>query len=209
MKINKSYFKNQNGQVSKLLLVLAAIVLVAAIIVYLVMKMAERPSKPATSVTPPVVLPVYEKQLGDIRFIFISALDKGSLLKASEVKNNKYGSSQKDLAVSNTGAKFIQVTVGAQNKGTMNTANNVWNIENIVDSEGREFIPSEGYSVNPWIPAESSCGELLKPAFDPTPCVKIYEVSKASTGFKIRIESGKENSTTGKAETFLLDIIVK
>jgi hypothetical protein len=47
----------------------------------------------------------------------------------------------------------------------------------------------------------------LKPAFDPTPCVKIYEVSKKSTGFKIRVQTTIGNST--KKDSFLLDLIVK
>jgi hypothetical protein len=64
---------------------------------------------------------------------------------------------------------------------------------------------------NPWLPKPNLCGELLKPAFDPTPCTKIYEVSKESTGFKIRIEAGKNNKpiSSGSNNSFLLDLIVK
>lgn len=202
------------GQVSRLLLVLAVIILVAVIIVYLVMRMAEKPPKPVAPTTPTVPLPVYEHKLGNIRFVFESALDKGGVLKASDIKNSQYNLDyQKDFVIDNSGAKFIQVTVGAQNEGTENTPQGAWTIENIVDSEGRNFVPLEGYNVNPWLPVPNPCGALLKPAFDPTPCTKIYEVSKESTGLKIRIESGKDNTSSGissgKADMFLLDLIVK
>jgi hypothetical protein len=207
-------FNKSSGQASRLLLVLAVIVLVAVIIVYLVMKMAEKPPEPTVPTTPTIPLPVYEQTLGNIRFVFESAIDKGSVLKASDIKNSQYNSSyQKDLSVSNTGAKFIQVTIGAQNKGTENTEQNAWDIENIVDSQGRNFVPLEGYTVSPWLPNPDLCGTLLKPAFDPTPCVKIYEVSKESTGLKIRVETGKDNSannlSSGKIDSFLIDLIVK
>lgn len=206
---NKIIFDSQSGQASKLLLVLAIVVLVAAILTFLIMRMAEPPVKPAPIEEPGVELPVYEKQLGNIRFKYISALDRGGVLRLSEVLNPQY-SSQKELT---TGEKFIQVTIGAQNMGTFNTEPNAWGIENLVDSDNREFVPLEGYSVGPWLPKENFCGALLKPAFDPAPCTKIYEVSKNSTGFKIRIETGKDNSannfSSGKIDSFLLDLIVK
>ena len=166
MEINK-----ESGQVARLLLVLAIIIFVAAIITFLILRMAEKPPAPAKQQTgTPIVLPVYEQQLGNIRFVFESAIDEGAVLKASDITNSQYSSySLKDLAVSNPGAKFIQVTIGAQNKGTENTEQNAWTIENIVDSQGRNFDPVEGYQVNPWLPNPDLCGALLKPAFDPTP----------------------------------------
>jgi hypothetical protein len=208
-------FNKERGQVSRLLLVLAIIVLVAAVIVYLVMKMAEKPPAPISNdPINTIPLPVYEQQLGSIRFIFESALDRGGVLRASEIINSQYNSSyQKDFLVSNSGAKLIQVTVGAQNKGTKNTEQNAWTIENIVDSQGREFVPLDVYATAPWLPNPNLCGVLLKPAFDPTPCIKIYEVSKASTGLKIRVETGKDNTannfSAGKLDVFLLDLIIK
>ena len=93
-------------------------------------------------------MPVYEQTLGNIRFVFESAIDKGDVLKALRYyKQPIYFILQKDLSVDNTGAKFIQVTVGAQNMGTENTEQNAWDIENIVDSQGRNFVPVEGYTV--------------------------------------------------------------
>jgi len=215
MKINKKSLApgrtgGQAGQASRLLLVLAVVVLVAVILTFLIMRMAQRPPEPTAPPVTEVPLPVYEKTLGNIRFVFESAIDRGKVLKASDIRNPLYvSSSQKDLT---TGEKFIQVTIGAQNKGTTNTDLNAWNIENIVDSEGRNFVPFEGYAVSPWLPNPDMCGALLKPAFNPTECIKIYEVSKESTGLKIRVEAGKDSSannySSGKRDSFLIDLIV-
>jgi hypothetical protein len=203
-------FNKSSGQASRLLLVLAIVVLVAVVITFLVMKMAEKPAKPITPVTPVVPLPVYEQTLGNIRFVFESSINRGNILRASEIINSQYTSNQKNYT---TGEKFIQVTIGAQNIGTENTEQRAWDIENIIDSKNREFIPLEGYEITPWLPNPDLCGALLKPAFDPTPCVKIYEVSKESTGLKIRIETGKDNKannlSSDKIDSFLIDLIVK
>ena len=206
--------KNQKGQASRLLLVLAVVVFVAVIITYLIMRMAERPPSPNIPTDPIEPQPIYEVQLGNIVFNFQSALDRGGVLRTSEVINNIYASSYlKNLTISNPGAKFIQVTIGAQNKGTQNTENGAWGIENIVDSEGRNFQPSEGYTVAPWLPNPDFCGTLLKPAFDPVPCVKIYEVSKESTDLKIRVITGVGNTSSslssGKIDSALIDLIIK
>lgn len=215
MKFNKSSgLSAQRGQASRLLLVLAVIVLVAVVITFLIMRMAEKPPNPAPGPGPEVSLPVYEATLGDIRFVFESAIDKGNILKVSDIKNSQYTySSQKDLSVSNSGAKFIKVTIGAQNMGTVNTEQKSWDIEDIVDSEGRHFVPLEGYIISPWLPNTDLCGTLLKPAFDPTPCTKIYEVSKQSSGFKIKVETGIGNSasnfSSGKIDSALINLIVK
>jgi len=207
-------FNKELGQASRLLLSLAIVIFVAIVITFLIMKMAEKPARPVVTETPAVPLPVYEKQLGDIRFIFESALDKGNVLRASQIVNKQYSSSnQKDLSISNTGAKFIQVTIGAQNKGIENTDQNAWDLGNIIDSEGRNFVPLISHNANPWLPNPNLCGTLLKPAFDPTPCTKIYEVSKESKGLKIVVETGINNSASNlsskKTMSFLLDLIVK
>ncbi len=208
MKFN---FNKSSGQASRLLLVMAIIILVAVAIVYLVMQMAEKPPAPKPIQGPVVVLPFYEKQLGDVRFVFESAIDRGNILRASEIRNSQYNSSyQKDYS---TTEKFIQVTMGAQNEGTQNIELNSWDIQNIVDSQGRNFEPLDGYAITPWLPENNQCGALLKPAFDPTPCTKIYEVSKESTGLKIRVITGKDNTASNlssdKTDSFLIDLIVK
>jgi len=202
-------FDKSSGQVSRLLLVLAIVVLVAVIITFLILKMAEKPPSPNTPTTHTIPLPVYEQKLGNIRFVYMSAIDKGNLLKASDI-TKKVSSTQKDYP---TGEKFIQVTIGAQNIGKENIEKNAWDIENIVDSEGREFVPTEGSAIKPWLPDPDLCGALLKPNFDPIPCTKIYEVAKSSSGFKIRIETGIDNKPSNlsshKIDSFLLDLIVK
>jgi hypothetical protein len=204
----KFQFNKSSGQVSRLLLVLAIVILVAAVIVYLVMKMADKPSKPVETETP-VVVPIYEQTLGNIKFIFESSINHGPTLFSSQVKNSVYTSYQKDLT---TTENFIEVKIGAQNIGKSNIEERAWDIENIIDSEGREFVPIDDYSVTPWLPTTNLCGSLLKPAFDPTPCIKIYEVSKKSTGLKIRVLTGKENNpnnlSSDKADSALIDLIV-
>lgn len=190
-------FNKSSGQVSRLLLVLAIVVLVAAVITFLVIRMAEKPTKPAgPTPTPTVPLPVYEQVLDNIRFVYESAINRGNVLKATDAINKQYYSLQ-DL---HSNEKIIQVTVGAQNKGIDKTSSNAWNIENIVDSEGRNYEDIDNIT-GPWLPNPNFCGAVLKPDFDPLPCTKIYEVSKESTGLKIRVEAGKDST--------LLDLIVK
>lgn len=199
-------FNKSSGQASRLLLVLAVVILVAAVITYLIIRMAEKPPNANVNNEPVAPQPVYEATLGDIRFIFESAIDMGSVLRGSQSNNPAY---QKDMA---TTEKYIKVTIGAQNKGKSNTQEQAWNIENIVDSEGRNFVPMPDYAISPWISELSSCGALLKPEFNPISCVKIYEVSKVSTGLKIRVISGKNNSSSTTSNDRLeamIDLIVK
>jgi len=207
-------FNKSSGQVSRLLLVLAVVVLVAVIITYLVMKMAEAPTPPVEPVTEEIPLPDYEETLDNIEFIFESAIDRGDTLRVSEIINKNYTSAnQKDLKISNSGARYIQVTIGAKNIGTLNTDKGSWDIENIVDSEGRNFVPVNDYTIQPWLTNNDTCGALLKPAFDPTPCTKIYEVSKESTELKVRVRTGVNNTaqnfSSGKIKEYLIDLIVK
>lgn len=187
----QSNTNKSSGQASRTLLIIAIIVLVAVVITYSAMRYAEK--KPAApSPGPTVPQPVYEATLGDIRFVFQEARDFGSTLKGSQSKNPQW---QQDLK---TTERFVKVTVGAQNKGKENTKHGGWDIENIVDSEGRNYVPASG--VDSWLPEKNTCGELLKPEFAPTSCTKIYEVSKVSTGLKIRVKAGSAAA--------LLDLIV-
>ncbi|MBI2054391.1 MAG: hypothetical protein HYT36_03650 [Candidatus Staskawiczbacteria bacterium] len=180
------------GQVSRTLLILAVIILVAVAISYSVIKIAERPPK-APDTTEKIHKPVYDETLAEIRFIFQEAKDYGGVLKGSQSRNPQW---QQDLE---TTERFIRVTVAAQNKGKENTKNGNWDIENIVDSEGRNYIP---ISADQWMPEKNRCGEMLKPEFEPVPCSKYYEVSKISTGLKIRVENKQ------KGANILLDLIV-
>ncbi|HCC59986.1 MAG: hypothetical protein A2402_02135 [Candidatus Staskawiczbacteria bacterium RIFOXYC1_FULL_37_43] len=196
------------GQVSKLLLVLAIIVLVAVVITYLVMRMATPPPKPNPNPEPTELQPVYSQTLGNIGFTFRSTIDMGNVLRAQDSLSSTGW--QKDLA---TTERFIKVTIGAQNQGKENIQERSWDIGNIVDSEGRIYEPLEGYTISPWLPENNGCQALLKPAFEPVLCTKIYEVSKKSTGLKVNVIAGKDNLannfSSDKVDTALIDLILK
>lgn len=198
----------QKGQASRLLLVLAIIVLVAVIITYLILRMAEKPPKPEPPETSTVPQPVYEKTLGNIKFTFANAVNMGSVLRAEDALRNTGW--QQNLT---TTEKFIKVTIGAQNIGKENIEERSWDLGNIIDSEGRIFLPLEGYTVASWLSDPNLCSTLLKPAFQPTPCSKIYEVSKKSTGLKVFVATGQGNTqnnfSSGKVDEALIDLIFK
>ena len=204
-------FNKDSGQAAKLLLVLAVVILVAIVITFLVIKMAEKPAEPVVTEEPAVPLPVYEQDLGNIKFIFISARDLGKTLKSTDAVNDVY-SSQKDVT---TKEKFIEVNIGAKNMGKENIENAAWSIGNIIDSEGRNFEALDDYKVNAWLPTINLCGSLLKPAFNPTSCIKMYEVAEKSNlaELKIEVKTGKDNAPTnysaGKIDTALIDLIVR
>lgn len=190
MKINYS-----SGAVSKLLLFLAVAILVVIIVVFIVINMVGG-KKPADTksetenpenVEPPK--PVYEATMQDVKFIFQEAENLGSILKAKTTY-------EQDLK---TTEKFIKITVGAQNKGKNNLAQYAWDMGNIVDSEGRVFIPYDKAYF--FLPKPDLCGAILKPEFLAVPCVKIYEVSKLSKDLKIEV---KVNDP--KKEATFLDI---
>ena len=176
-------FKNINkssGQVARTLLVLAIIVLIAIIIAYIVIRKGEKPlpPPPTNGGTPQ---PVYEEVIGNIKFIFQDAINKGKVFSGSQ---SRYPEWQKDL---NTKEKFFEVVVGAQNIGKENIVANMWDIGDIIDNEGRRFVPL-GEEVRNWLAEENPCGTLLKPGFSPTPCKKIYEVAEISEQLPLKIE---------------------
>lgn len=197
--------RSEAGQVSRLLLVLAIIILVAIVITYVVLKSTENAPKPVNqNPVNTIPQPVYEQRLGDIKFVFQQAVDFGGALKGSQSRNPAW---QKDVT---TTARFIKVTIGAQNGGDQNIKEQVWDLGNIVDSEGRSFTPTQ-YSIDSWLPSPNLCGTLLKPAFDPTPCVKFYEVSKISKGLRIEVVANHKVGNeypSGKKDTALIDLIV-
>lgn len=170
------------------------------------MKATSAPPKPIVedSTGPKVV---YEAVLGDIKFTFIEARDMGKILAGLK---SRYPDWQKDLV---TTEKFIIVTIGAQNKGKENIPERVWDIGNIIDSEGRNYVPLDQLA-DAWQPDPNLCSALLKPEFAALPCVKIYEVSRISTGLKIVVSSFKKESATDYStddknkETALIDLIV-
>lgn len=194
-KINK-----QRGQISRILIILIVVILVLIVVAYGVVKfVASKKPQPQTTENQPEVVepppppkPVYDVTLGDIKFTLKGSQDLGNVLKSL----NSY---DKDLA---TTEKFIRVVVGAQNKGKNNIPAQSWDIGNIVDSEGRNFV-SINDKVYQWLPKPDLCGTLLKPEFSPTPCVKYYEVSRASTNLKVVVKI-----TNPKKEESFIDLIL-
>ena len=217
-------FNKSSGQVSRLFLVLGIVILVAVIIVYLVMKMVTPAPKPVVSLPTATGTPslVFQKQVGDIQFVFQNGVDKGTVITTAQIVNTQIVpqfESNQNAPVSNlvasSGGKYIQVTVGAQNEGLGNIDQGSWDIGNVVDSQGRNFIPLDATIDAPWISANNGCGALLLPALDPVPCTKIYEISNKSTGLKITVEN-LEKSTKNAAQvktkivnSALIDITVK
>ena len=170
----------QKGAISRIILIGGAFILVVIIIIIVLLAVRSGSSKKNQNNSGGAVvepsLPVYEKQIGDINFTLDSSEDLGNILKAQ----NQY---QKDVT---TTERFIQVVIGAQNKGKMATGPYNWDLGNIVDSDGRIF-PNVNNAASSYLPNPNPCGLSLKPEFYPVSCTKIYEVSKISKGLKIEI----------------------
>lgn len=192
-------FKNINkssGQIAKTLLALAIIVLVALVVAYIVVNRT-RPKPEPLPGPEPEVLPVYETTVGNVRFLFLEATDKGSIL----LGKNSRSDYQNDMKSTE---RFIEVVVGAQNMGKENTPDMIWSLGDIVDNQGRSYIASID-EVRNWLPEKELCGSILKPSFEPTPCTKIYEVAKVAEGLKIEVLVFKKSYSQEK-DTALIDI---
>ena len=196
----KNILKNQSGQISKVLIIVAAAVLVIIVVIFGITRIVsvrknnnqEKNNSPENTTEQEAPKPIYETQIGDLKFIFQSSADLGNFLPAKV-------SYEKDLT---TTERFIKVTVAAQNKGKNNLAQNSWSLGNIIDQDGRNFtVYNQAYN---WLPKPDLCGAVLKPEFEPIPCVRIYEVSKESTGLKIQVISSGQG--VGKKQTALLDL---
>lgn len=189
----------QIGQVSRMLLVLMVVIFILIVAVYLVLRFAEntkvQDSQQNILNEPPK--PVYDKTLGNVKFSFVSAKDMGNFLKAQTAYQNDV----------RTTDKFIMVTVSAQNKGKTNLTQYSWEVGDLIDSEGRSFV-SINQKAYYFLPKADLCGSLLKPEFEPTPCVKLYEVSKNSEKFKVEIIY-QPNSSKKEKQQDVLDIIVR
>ena len=183
-----------------MLLILGVALLIVIVVIFVVIKTmavknANDPNASPSITETPIPTPVYEAQLGDIKFIVMSAQDLGSVLKNPR-------SSDYDIT---TTEKFIKVIIGAQNKAKVNTTRGAWEIGNIVDAEGRNFISINDQAYD-FVPRPNPCGESLKPEFEPVACVKLYEVSKASTNLKVMISFIPQG---GEREDAFLDLIVR
>jgi hypothetical protein len=188
MKINYS-----SGAVSKLLLFLAVAILVIIIIVFIVLKMTSgKKANPANTnnqttenQVPEPPKSVFDTTLGEVKFTLQDVRDLGSVLRAK----NDY---EADVT---TTERFIQVTVGAENTGKNNLDQYVWDLGNIVDSDGRNFLPDQrAYS---FLPKPDRCGAILKPAFKAIPCIKVYEVSRLSKNLKIEVKVNQAKKLSG------------
>lgn len=196
--------QRSKGAVSSILLVLAIILIVVIVVVFVVITIASNrnnnnnnpgnPNEPQGPPEPPK--PVYETNIGDIRFVFQSAVNLGSILVSKDLRY------QQNIT---TTEKFIRVIIGAQNKGKLNIPKNSWDIGNIIDADGKNFVSinDQAYA---FLPQPSSCGNLLKPDFEPTPCLKLYEVAKTSKKLKIEVNYLDPNST--KKQTAIIDLDV-
>lgn len=180
------------GQGSKKYLLLLggiAVIVIITIVVSGVIVM------PVTPVTPPQEEPeeesgpVFEVEIGDIRFKLENAKDRGEVLESPR-DQNPYAAQVPDLT---TKEKFIEVTISAENIGKENLQTGAWDVKELIDGEERRF--SYSAATNPWIPKESNCGALLKPGFSPTLCTKIYEAAKISNDLKVRIFSKQQTKT--------------
>lgn len=195
--------QTSSGKVSTILLVLGAMLIVLIVGIFIFLRInalknsadSQNNSNDQTQNEPPK--PVYETQIGDVRFVFLSAIDKGSVLQS---QNSGY---QQPLT---TTERFIQVTVGAQNKGKVNLQQGSWDIGNIVDSEGRNFVSINNQAYF-YLPLSNACQNLLKPEFQPSPCIKLYEVSRESKGLKIQVMTSGPGVSKGSEE--LLDLLIQ
>ncbi|MSU54747.1 MAG: hypothetical protein EXS48_02885 [Candidatus Staskawiczbacteria bacterium] len=194
-KINKS-----KGSISTVFLIFGAVLFVVIVIVFVIITVnAKKNSTDQADVPVEPVGPVYEKQIGDVQFTFRSAQNIGSVLESS---NTRY---QPDLV---TTERFIKVIIGAKNKGLLNVKKDTWDIGNIVDSEGRNFVAvGQDYRNSYLADSSNLCGVLLKPEFELINCVKYYEVSKKSTGLKVEIYTSTD-ARSKKKESGFLDLIV-
>lgn len=187
--------KNRNkslGEIPKGVLILGAIIIIIVVIaiIFWGIRKTARTSPQLEASPTPTPMPVYEVVLGNVKFNFIETEDLGNVLKG---KDSIYPDWQKDLT---TTERFIKVVIGATNIGKEYVKEYSWDVGEMIDKEGRKFYPVK--QARPWLPPDNQCGVLLKPAFVPRECTKIYEVSKLSSGFKIRVFLPKKGGLGGK-----------
>ncbi len=196
-------FTKSPGQASRTLIILIFVILCAGLLVYVGLKLAGgKPAIPvndtasgAADAVPQVVVPpkVYDFQLEDIKVTMQSAVNLGNIL---------YTNPNGDNAVKTT-EKFILVSVIAENIGKTDTGQSMWDLGNMVDSDGRVFGPADYRAQDYMRRFNSACGAPMKPGFTPTPCVRLYEVAKISHGLKLEV---RISDRTGKQTVEQLDL---
>lgn len=200
--MNIKKIQKSAGQISGILLILGIILFVVIVVVFVIIRgnsiknasKATSKNNSENSNQPPK--PIYETTISDVRFVFESAQDLGSVLQSKDVRY------QPNLT---TTEKFIKVIIGAQDKGKVNVVRGSWDVGNIVDSDGRNFVSINDQAYY-FLPNQTLCGALLKPEFEPIPCIKLYEVSRASTNLKIEVNFTGQNSSK-KQESFI-DLLI-
>ena len=175
-------YNTSSGEVSGIVIVLVIVVVIIAGVIFGVIKFTANKKTEASksnTVTQTVEKPkpVYDTTIGNVKFSLVSSDYIGRVIKAKS-------SYEKDVT---TTEQFVRVVIGAQNKGKSNLTQYSWDVGNIVDSEGRNFVSinDQAYSL---LPKPDLCGAILKPEFTPTTCVKYYEVSNKSTNLKIVVK---------------------
>lgn len=118
-----------------------------------------------------------DARVGNIRWKLVSAVDKGTVLKA---KDSRYASIAKDKTAS---GKFVEITVEVENLGEdMKSVTNL----NLKDSKGREFVHSTDTSE--WIPEGKDLFLLsnLNPNV-PSTFTDLYEVPADALGLVVTV----------------------
>lgn len=170
-----------NKQKGASVLMLLGIILVVVVLSLLILRVMISPDPEIrdNDVDDPYKEPRYELDLGNVRFIFQEAVDKGRILvRPPGERGGNLESTE----------RFIKVTIGARNIGRMTIGGRNWKINNLIDGEGRVFEP-KGREVNDWLPEDNMCGENLYPGFSPLYCSKIYEVANVSRNLQVEVES--------------------
>ena len=183
----------------KKMIIWATVIIILLIALFFIWSHVRNTKPVAPPPPPPKPKPVYEKDIGDIRFKLVQAVDLGNTLKASDSFLKGYKNNV------TTTEKFIKVVVSAQNIGKKEISSNSWGVGNIIDSDGRIFSPLEYWKQKPWLPPDNQCGTKLKPGFTPKLCTQIYEVAKISKKLKIEIFNKAERRTP-KGKSQKLDI---
>lgn len=180
--------KSKSSGIAPLFIIIGIIiVIIIGVVIFKIVKNSSNKQPIPTQIPEPVKgempKPTYEVIFENVKFSFAEAEDLGNILKCEEMIIPPAKCLPQNNLV--TTDKFIKVKITAQNMGQDNIAKDSWEIEELLDNEGRKFYSSE--KTLKWIPDESKCGDLLKPNFEPTACIRIYEVSKHSIGLKAKV----------------------
>jgi len=139
------------------------------------------PPAPAPVPAPAPTLAIYSVnqnvELGKARWILLSAVDKGSVLKSSESWAPRITEDK------NTTGKFIEVILEIENIG--NETETFIADPILIDSKEREYKPAS--RVHMWVPDEyETTIPELHPGV-PKKCMLIYEVAKDATDLKLKV----------------------